>query len=793
MRHQIGQSIRRRPVLVIFTLLAFVLISGIMAANMSSAQAGKLGDTEYGLPSHLVTAPTANQVVNGDFETGNTSPFTTSVQSGSAAITSNPSFVHTGSFAAQVTIGPNNNFSGVAGGGNCSGGNRIPVSPNTPYTWSGWLLVPTGAVITNTKIMVAWFTSCTSGSSLSTDNSKTINAPTGTYTQVTGLALSPPTAAFAEIQLLAKAPATATLSVYFDDITFDVSAITPTPTRTSTPSSPTSTRTPTNTRTATNTPTITPTDTATNTPTPYPTCGPGSEYVIEAGSGGTIDPGTTDTGNHCNDCVTGITLPFTYNFYGVPYTSIKASSNGNLQFSSTSSSSHANTCLPTSILTDTILADWDDLDTRSAITTTFAPGIYTSISGSVGSQVFNIEWRTCRANGGACDNGYANFEVRLYEGQDRFDIEYGHIAGRGNNSTVGVQRGNGAGPFGSFTQYECNAGGLTSGLQLTFRPYACGEPTFTPTFTPASTHTQTSTRTPTLSPTITPTDTVTNTPTDTDTPTSLPTNTPTNTATVMPTNTPIDTATNTPISTPTDTPTETVTPTFTAVSTETATNTPTFVVTPTSVLTDIPTDTRTETPLVTSTPAFTYTPAPTDTPANTFTTTPVPTNTSTPTPGPAIVTGHVVWQGRPTQPDPLQVLPISLTLKMDTNEVNYIGLTTDSRGNFTVTVDLPSGAYGWRAKGPKFLANSGTVSIVRNTTVHIEIGLMLVGDADNSNRVDILDFGLLRNSVGRGVGDPGYDDRADFNGDQRITISDFQLLKNNFSQIGASPLGPFRR
>src|SRR5437899_2184196 len=44
-------------------------------------------------------------------------------------------------------------------------------------------------------------------------------------------------------------------------------------------------------------------DTATPTPS---TC---NQYVISQ-STGTIQPGTTDTGNHCDDCVTTIQLPF---------------------------------------------------------------------------------------------------------------------------------------------------------------------------------------------------------------------------------------------------------------------------------------------------------------------------------------------------------------------------------------------------------------------------------------------------------------------------------------------------
>src|SRR5439155_3578894 len=75
---------------------------------------------------------------------------------------------------------------------------------------------------------------------------------------------------------------------------------------------------------------------------------------------------------------------------------------------------------------------------------------------------------------------------------------------------------------------------------------------------------------------------------------------------------------------------------------------------------------------------------------------------STPTP---VITGHVTWQGRPAQPNALQQLPITLTVKMGTTEVNYPTQTTGASGNFTVPVGtLANGTYNWRAKGPKFLA-----------------------------------------------------------------------------------------
>src|SRR5439155_762214 len=69
----------------------------------------------------------------------------------------------------------------------------------------------------------------------------------------------------------------------------------------------------------------------------------------------------------------------------------------------------------------------------------------------------------------ASNGSTVNFEIRLYEGQQRFDLIYGVLNGNGGSATVGAQKGTGS----SFTQFECNAGGLSNGLQLSFQGIIC--------------------------------------------------------------------------------------------------------------------------------------------------------------------------------------------------------------------------------------------------------------------------------------------------------------------------------
>lgn len=208
----------------------------------------------------------------------------------------------------------------------------------------------------------------------------------------------------------------------------------------------------------------TPTPTVTPTVTPTPSCTPG--YTFASSTGAAIVPGTVDTGNHTDDGTTNITLPFTYNLYGQPFTTANVSSNGNLQFVS-NSNALTNACpLPSAQFDFAVMPHWDDMRTDQVGTGCTAYGgvgcgIFTSVTGVAPNRIFNIEWRTVYFG---ANTTRANFEARLYEGQNRFDFIYGETAQNGNSASVGVQRDTGS----QFTEYECNTPTLTSGQQLAF-------------------------------------------------------------------------------------------------------------------------------------------------------------------------------------------------------------------------------------------------------------------------------------------------------------------------------------
>jgi hypothetical protein len=205
-------------------------------------------------------------------------------------------------------------------------------------------------------------------------------------------------------------------------------------------------------------------------------------------------PGTTDIGNHSDDLVTTIPLPFSYTLYGTTFTSINLSSNGNAQFTTTAPAP-VNVCLPWSGHNATIFPYWDDLRTDAQTGCFGFPGgtcgIYTSVSGSVPNRIFNIEWRTVYFDSLTQS---ANFELRLYEGQTRFDVIYGAVVQTNIGATAGTQRDDNC-----FSQYFCNGVGGPASGGWTLVPVG------TPSPTPTATATVTPTATATASPISTPT------------------------------------------------------------------------------------------------------------------------------------------------------------------------------------------------------------------------------------------------------------------------------------------------
>lgn len=165
----------------------------------------------------------------------------------------------------------------------------------------------------------------------------------------------------------------------------------------------------------------------------------------------------------------------------------------------------------------------------------------------------------------------------------------------------------------------------------------------------------------------------------------------------------------------------------------------------------------TATATTTSTSTRTSTPTPTFTPTFTPTRTPTSSVTATPTNTPVLLTivGHANWQGRGTQPDARQMMPISLTLQSTTGGpfTDSPWQVTDSSGHFTFTTTLSPGNYNWRVRGPAYLANSGTSTLTAGIN-NLEVGLLKGGDLDGNNVVNITDFNLFKGNFGQAGAPP---------------------------------------
>ena len=236
------------------------------------------------------------------------------------------------------------------------------------------------------------------------------------------------------------------------------------------------------------------------------------QYAISQ-IGGSIVPGTTDIGNNCDDCSTTVALPFSYTLYDQTFTSIDLSSNGTASFTASDFAPFNNLCLPdTADFTNgyTIYPYWDDLRTDFGSGCDLYPGgtcgIYTSVSGTAPNRIFNIEWRAEYVSG----FGTANYELRLYEGQTRFDVIYGQLDNGNTSATAGVQK-----DPSNFTSTSATAQVVrllvdkaTSSRPADLR-LLLQQPAPTATFTPTPTATATFTPTPTATATLTPTATAT--------------------------------------------------------------------------------------------------------------------------------------------------------------------------------------------------------------------------------------------------------------------------------------------
>jgi len=227
-----------------------------------------------------------------------------------------------------------------------------------------------------------------------------------------------------------------------------------------------------------------------------------TDYTFTLGTD-TFVPGVDDTGNHCDDCLTSISLPFPVNLYDQTFTGGFVGSNGALFFLS-GNASFAVTCSPFGLLfTSYVLAPyWTDQCTGNCFNDTCPGcGIFTTTTGTAPNRVFYVEYRADYSQHTGTFT-QLDYEVALNEnGAPPFEYIYSSItpAMNANDSqlVVGVKKNDT-----TFTQYGCDPTGgqnppVSSGQAVIASCVGGVTPTASPTPTPTLTPTPTPTGTPT--------------------------------------------------------------------------------------------------------------------------------------------------------------------------------------------------------------------------------------------------------------------------------------------------------
>ena len=209
-------------------------------------------------------------------------------------------------------------------------------------------------------------------------------------------------------------------------------------------------------------------------------------YGFSSSGGGSISAtGSVVSGSAVDDALLNFTAPFNFSIYGTSVSAgstMQLSTNGFVVAGTGASSSGSdNEALPSSnsatfpASVPILFPYWDDLDMRPSVTS--SGGIFTEVTGSIGSRVLKVEWRARHfVTGQTVGSRDTNFAVYLHENSSQFEFVYAQTGAGANASgasaTVGVQSAT-SGTL--FTQFSSNTSSLSTGLQLsaTQTPAAC--------------------------------------------------------------------------------------------------------------------------------------------------------------------------------------------------------------------------------------------------------------------------------------------------------------------------------
>ncbi|NNT71775.1 T9SS type A sorting domain-containing protein [Flavobacterium sp. IMCC34852] len=167
-----------------------------------------------------------------------------------------------------------------------------------------------------------------------------------------------------------------------------------------------------------------------------------NNYAFAASSGAALDPmvGATQViGTNVDDTASGsLTLPFTFNFNGVDYTTYTVSPDGWLKFGAAGSSDFSNQVTESTNLPK-LYPHWDDLATGTD------GNVKVLTIGSAPNRIFVVQWfvTSPRATTGPANS---TFQAWMYEGSNKVEFRYGAFGGASGSASVGLT--------GSSAQYQ---------------------------------------------------------------------------------------------------------------------------------------------------------------------------------------------------------------------------------------------------------------------------------------------------------------------------------------------------
>jgi len=151
--------------------------------------------------------------------------------------------------------------------------------------------------------------------------------------------------------------------------------------------------------------------------------------------------------NGADDVALSIALPFTFDFFGISYSSIFVSSNGLLTFV-TGNANFTNADLTTNPTQAAIAPFWDDL----FVTGSTSSHVLFQTLGAPGSQRFVIQWNAVSFFGNTTNGDGLTFEATLFQGSNNIQFNYldlisAALAGNnGGSATVGIKDAGTQGP-----------------------------------------------------------------------------------------------------------------------------------------------------------------------------------------------------------------------------------------------------------------------------------------------------------------------------------------------------------